>query len=125
MMKHVSNWLSRSLTALCLTIAVSAFAQAGIDGKWDLSADSPHGKLSMELDLTRTGEALSGTLLDFGGKKRTMKGTFKNDTLTIESTPDGEFALTGKLKADGTLSGQLSTPMGDVNWTGVRAKRAK
>jgi hypothetical protein len=114
------------LVLMAIVTASPLTAQAGrVEGKWDLSADTPHGKLALELDLEQKGEAVSGTLLNFRSQKQPVKGTFKNQRLTIETTSGDEIALTGTLAADGKLSGQLSTAMGDVNWTGTRGKKAQ
>jgi hypothetical protein len=98
---------------------------ARVDGKWDLSAETPHGKLTLELDLKQDAQAVTGTLLNFRGENQPVKGSFKSQTLTVETTSGEEIALTGTLAADGTLSGHLSTSRGDVKWVGTRGKKAQ
>jgi hypothetical protein len=107
-------------------MAASLLAQsARVDGKWDLIAETPHGKLTLELDLKQNADAVSGTLLNFRGEKQPVQGSFKSQTLTVETTSGEEIALTGKLAADGTLAGQLSTSRGDVQWLGTRGKKGQ
>lgn len=123
-MLNTKRW--SMLLVLIAACTVSAYAQASrIDGKWDISANSPHGKLTLELDIKQEGTAITGTLVNFRNEKQPIKGEFKKDALTLETTSGDEIAMTGTLKADGTLAGALSTAMGDVNWTAVRAKKTK
>lgn len=128
--------MRRNVFSLALPFIVIVFMNTGsagaaqqgansIDGKWDVTAESPHGQITMELDLTLAGESVGGTLLNFRGEKQPVKGEFTKGTLTFETTSGDEIAFTAMLKADGTLAGQLSTPMGDLNWSAARPKKSK
>ena len=107
---------------IALAVIVDAAAQARIDGKWDVRAESPHGTLTLELDLTQNGAAVTGTLLNFANRKQPVAGEFTKGTLSLATTSGDEIAMSATLQPDGTLTGQLSTARGDVNWTGVRAR---
>jgi hypothetical protein len=117
--KHLSAIV---LIAAALVAAVSAQGSS-IAGKWDISADSPHGKLTLELDLKQDGDAVSGTVLNFRNQRQPVKGDFKKGALTLQTTSGDEIALSATLKPDGTLAGQLSTAQGDLNWIATRAKK--
>jgi|1185.fasta_scaffold1519792_1 hypothetical protein len=124
-MKATMAWLSTVvLFATAIFVTVSAQPQS-IAGKWDLSVDTPHGKLTLELDVKQDGAVVSGTLLNFQSQKQPVKGEFKGAALSLQTTSGDDIALSATLKPDGTLAGQLSMAQGDTNWTGTRAKKAQ
>jgi hypothetical protein len=113
------------LVGIAILSAASASAQSSsVSGKWDITAQTPHGVLTLALDLKQEGTAVTGTVLNFRNEKQPLQGDFKNGQLTLQSTQGDEMALSATLKADGTLAGQLSVAQGDVNWTAARAKKS-
>jgi len=108
--------------ALCAAAFVTSSA-ATVSGTWSLSIDSPHGNMKTSLTLTQDGKKVTGTFRS-QMPDMTVAGTFEDGTLKVETSDDAEHKLvfTAKLKEDGTLSGYLSSEMGDMNWTAERVQ---
>jgi hypothetical protein len=96
---------------------------AGVAGKWDLSIDTPHGVLSVGLDLQQNGATTTGKMIGLMNRDHDVKGEFKNGQLTL-TTADEQMSVAATLKPDGSLAGHLSSPQGDVTLKGVRAKKS-
>jgi hypothetical protein len=113
------------LAATALGAHSGAARADSIAGSWQLTVKGPaaHGDMSASMQLSQKGENVTGTLAAHGNE-HTLKGTFAEGTLNLEATDvphDKSLTLHGKVKEDGTLAGYLSGPMGDMQWTGVRA----
>jgi hypothetical protein len=108
-------------------LAASAPAAAPtVTGTWSMTVDSPHGIMTTALTLKDDGGKVTGTFTS-GGHLPDMNvtGTFENGTLKLEakepnSDQSPSIAFTARLLEDGTLSGSLSTEVGDMNWTAKR-----
>ena len=96
-----------------------------IAGKWTMTVEgSPHGATTMGLTLAQDGKNVTGTFASPHGDMP-VKGEFVDKALTLATTGSGdgtEISFKAKLKDDGTLSGFLSSSMGDMTWTATRAK---
>lgn len=122
-MKRVPQ-LFAALFVLCM--ATAAFAQSKtVDGKWDLMAETPHGKLTVEMDLKQSGADVTGTFVNFRGDRQPVKGQFKDGELTLQTVSGDEAAFSAKQKADGTLSGHASFAQGDIAFTASPAKKTR
>jgi len=109
----------KMLLALVATAAV-AIAAPSVSGTWSMTVDAgSHGTLKMALTLKQEEMKVSGTFASPHGDMA-VEGTFENDALRL-ATGDGSITFTAKLKEDGTLSGYLSSEMGDMKWTAERA----
>ena len=94
-----------------------------IAGQWTLNVKSPHGDVTMRLDLTQQGKKVTGTLATPHGDDLPVEGEFTEGTLTL-ATPgssDARITMTAKLTVNETLDGYLSSQMGDMTWTARRA----
>ena len=100
-------------------------AATGVAGTWSLSVDSPHGAMAMGFVLEQDGRKVKGTFASPHGDLP-VEGELVESTLTLATTSTGPDALqvtfTAKLNDDGSLSGYLSSPMGDMKWTAERVK---
>jgi hypothetical protein len=116
--------------ALALLVAVGVTTQPqavedGVAGTWTLTVKGPaaHGDLTATLVLKQDGKKVTGQFAAHGNE-HSLDGEYAEGTLTLES-PDAQadrsLSLTAKLKADGTLSGYLSSAMGDMPFTGKRS----
>ena len=96
-----------------------------IAGKWTMTVEgSPHGATTMGLTLTQEGTNVKGTFASPHGDMP-VKGEFVDKSLTLATTGSGdggEITFKAKLNDDGSLSGFLSSSMGDMTWTATRAK---
>ena len=103
--------------------AILTSSVATVSGTWSMSVDSPHGNMKTSLTLKQDGTKVTGTFRS-QMPDMTVEGTFENGTLKIETSDTAEHKLvfTAKLKDDGTLSGYLSSEMGDMNWTAERVQ---
>ena len=99
-------------------------AAAGVAGRWAAAVKgSPHGDITMGLDLAQEGKKVTGTFATPHGDNLQVEGEFVEGTLTL-ATPgggDAQITMKAKLKDDGTLDGYLSSQMGDMTWTAKRA----
>ena len=112
----------KMLMAVMVAALVTSSA-ATVSGTWSMSVDSPHGNMKMSLTLKQDGTKVTGT---FRGPMPDMDvtGTFENGTLKVETSDTAEHKIlfSAKLKDDGTLTGYLSSDMGDMKWTAERAQ---
>lgn len=115
--------ISPSLACLLFAASIAIAQPKTVDGKWDVTTDTPHGKLSLELDLKQDGSNVSGTLLNFRGQRQPVKGQFTGGDLTLEAASGDEIAFNGKHKPDGSIAGHVSTVQGDVAFVAVRVKQ--
>jgi hypothetical protein len=124
--------MKTKLMLLALVLAVvpallgARSGPAGVAGKWNLNVKGPaaHGDMAATMLLEQDGKKVSGTLAAHGNE-HTLAGEFVDGSLTLKTTDtaaDHALELSAKLKKDGTLAGYLSGPMGDMQWTGARAK---
>ena len=110
------------LMAMVAAALVTSSA-ATVSGTWSMSIDSPHGNMKTSLTLKQDGTKVTGTFHS-QMPDMTVEGTFEKDTLKIETpdTAEHKLVFTAKLKDDGTLTGYISSEMGDMNWTAERAQ---
>ena len=97
-----------------------------LDGKWTLSAETPHGAMDFGLTIRQEGSKISGTFTTPQAGDVPIAGEFKDGTLTFRmiKTPEGfpDLAFKARLKDDGTLSGTMSSDANDMVFVGKRAK---
>jgi hypothetical protein len=113
------------LGGMVLMIGLSA---AGVAGRWTLSINTPHGETSMGLVLRQDGRNVTGSVGNpHGGADIPLEGEFVDGSLTFSTRPDAGSEMpamdfSGKLEDDGTLTGYLSTAMGDMKCVAKRVK---
>jgi hypothetical protein len=120
-----------TLALAVVAFAASAAAQkdsATVAGRWNMNIKGPaaHGDMPATMDLAQQGSTITGTFAAHGAEHK-IAGKFSDGNLTLETTdtpPDKRVEFTAKLQGDGTLSGYVSGPMGDMKWTAARAKGA-
>ena len=109
--------------------------KTNVTGTWDMSMMSHQVGLVLEQE----GAAVTGTLM-LMGKDVPLSGEFVDGSLSLVgkgalmSRPDGHggegqqpipIKLTGTLKDDGTLEGEMPGPQGLVKWTAERLRKRK
>ena len=99
-----------------------------VTGRWSMTVEgSPHGTMTMGLTLEQSGEKVTGTFASPHGDMP-VSGDFIDGTLTLATKAEGdttEISFNAKLKEDDTLSGYLSSGMGDMTWTATRVKERR
>jgi hypothetical protein len=105
-----------------LSAAQQAKATAeSVAGTWEITVpDSPHGKLTMAMTLKQDGKNVTGTFASPHGDMP-VTGEVVDKSLTL-ATPGGEISFKAKLTDHNTLTGFLSSEMGDMKWTAKRVK---
>ena len=114
-----------ALTASDLQAQNGKKPSADVGGKWIMDAETPHGRMQMSLTLDQDGSKVTGTFWSDHGGEMAVSGEFAEGTLslaTVKTSDDHALRFSAKLNEDGTLSGYLSTPRGDMPWTAERAK---
>jgi hypothetical protein len=126
----------RSFAAAALAVGMSVLTAAAtqtqsdgkaaakdVTGSWTLNVQGgPHGATTMGLTLKQDGTAVTGTFASPHGDMP-VKGEFVDGTLTLATTGDSSrMTFNATLKEDDTLSGYVSSSMGDMTWTATRAK---
>jgi len=126
--------MNTALLAACLMFASHAFAQTPLTGTWKISLHGDH-VIPMGLQLTQQDEVLSG-FVTFMGKDIPATGEFKDGAITLagnaalmssggDSSTQTKLSLKGKLLEDGTMSGEMPMPHGNMKWTADRFRQRK
>jgi hypothetical protein len=108
--------------ALVVGSMLGVAADATVTGTWTMNVEGgPHGNATMGLVLKQEGTKVTGTFASGHSAEMEVAGQFKDGQLDVE-TKGGESRIifSAKLKADGTLSGSISSEMGDMKWTASR-----
>jgi hypothetical protein len=108
--------------------AMGVSADGGVTGTWTMTVTgTPHGDMTMELALKQEGTKVTGVFSSGHMPDMEVAGEFKDGALKIETTDGGDnrIIFDAKLKEDGTLAGFLSSSMGDMKWSAVRAPDKK
>ena len=113
--------------ALGATMAAQAPAtKPDLTGKWTMKVSGgPHGDAAMALVLKQEGEKVTAQFNPGHDGDIPMSGTFVKSALTLKSAPndDGQaITMKGTLKTDGSMSGFMSSAMGDMTWSASRDK---
>ena len=119
----------KTLAALAL-VSIFSGAQATrpaptVAGQWTLDApDGPHGAMSMALKCEQKGNDVTATLNIPHAGDIPMQGQLVKDKLSLSSGSGADaITLSATLKADGTMTGFISSERGDMKWTGKRTSR--
>jgi hypothetical protein len=108
--------------------AIGVGADATVTGTWTMTVTgTPHGDMTTELVMKQEGTKVTGVFSSGHMPDMDVAGEFKDGALTLETAGDSDskFIFDAKLKEDGTLAGYLSSSMGDMKWTAVRATEKK
>ena len=114
------------LATAALPAAQGAQPAPDLSGKWTMKVSGgPHGDAAMSLVLKQDGEKVAAAFNPGHDGDIPMTGTFVKGALTLKSPANDDGAvitMKGTLKADGSLSGFLSSAMGDMTWSAARDK---
>ena len=92
-----------------------------IDGRWNVKV-SGHPEMSIVLEIKQDGRKLTGNFMIPDHGDLDMVGEFAEGKIQLNSTENAfaQLSLVGNLNADGSLGGNLTSTMGDMNWTATR-----
>lgn len=110
------------LAIMVCALGVGQAAQATIAGTWVLDVVGHQVGLGLEQD----GKKLTGTLVIMG-QSVLVEGEIADGYLTLASAPDEvrKVKLSGKLKEDGTMEGDLEAGHGTHRWKAERLNPPK
>jgi|SRR5579864_1390121 len=121
-----------SLTILAVPLAYAGQAAApakpaGADGpvpagQWTSSVDTPHGAVTMDFDLTLAADKVAGTMTTDMTGTVPVTGTFVDGKVTLSVTASGGIDFHFTFKDRETMTGNLSSQMGDMACTATRRK---
>ena len=114
------------MAGVMVMAAAALSAVQDLSGKWTMKVSGgPHGDAAMALVLKQEGEKVTAAFNPGHDGDIPMSGTIVKGALTLTSAVgDSGTAITMKatVKADGSLSGFMSSAMGDMTWTATRDK---
>lgn len=98
----------------------------GVDGTYNITADTPMGKMESTLILVTDGDSLSGnTTSAMMGTVEFSDGKVDDNNFSFEmemNSPMGKMEMTNTGTVDGdNISGEVKTSMGNFPYTGTRA----
>ena len=108
-----------ALTAVLLSACLLA-ADLHVGGNWEMTMDSPHGKLTGPLTLQQDGTKLTGTYETEVTGKLTINGTVDGEKIrfTME-VPGGEMTVNFDGAKDGDKLSGTTKPL-NGEWSAVR-----
>src|SRR4051812_4240639 len=122
--EHHMKKFSGFIAFIAVLTAASLSAQSGVaslSGKWNMTITGHEG-MSVTLEIKQEGKKLTANLVipDHGDLE--LLGELVDGKLTLNSTENGymQMSMHGDVKKDGTMSGNLSSTMGDMTWSGKR-----
>ena len=113
--------MKQMLTVIALFGAIGA-AQHTIAGTWVLDVQGHQVGLGLEVD----GKKLTGTLVVMG-QNVLVEGELDESRFTLASAPDDarKVTISGKLKEDGTMEGDIDAGHGTHHWKAERLNPPK
>jgi hypothetical protein len=114
------NKLLCVLLAVAMSSACVLAADATVGGNWEMTMDSPHGKMTGPLTLQQDGAKITGTYETEHTGKLTINGKVDGEKIlfTME-VPGGNMTITFEgVKDGGKLSGNTQPLNGE--WSAVR-----
>ena len=121
--------MAAMMMVVAIAFAAPALAQdkpASVVGKWTMDIDTPHGKMSLAVDLKadpKDAKKIVGTLASDQLGTMTLTGEVADGRLRFDvSGGPAEMAFVGKLKDADTMNGILSAHNGDMAAVLTRVK---
>jgi hypothetical protein len=128
--KQQKERFMRKAFAILVIVAVTTMMTGSIYGKeksvaggWTVSVQ----EMSLHLVLMQKGKSITGTLENPHGGLIPVTGEFARGQIKFRGKSQGgsveiELSATGNVKADGSLAGNLTSNVGDMEWSAVRSK---
>ena len=129
-MHRVLPTVTAALILMATTLSTRSVAHGpqeapSVAGTWNITLKgTPHGDMTATMTLEQKGDTVSGTF-SAHGNSHALEGSFSGGTLELAATDmpaDERLLFSARLQPDGSLTGSLSGPVGDVRWTATRTK---
>jgi hypothetical protein len=91
-------------------------------GKWKMTLETPHGTMVMTFDLKVEHDKLTGTMTNDMMGSVPVTGTFTDGKVALSAQAQNTIAFNFTFKDKDTLTGNLSSEMGDMACSAVRVK---
>jgi hypothetical protein len=117
--------LGLGLSAYHVRQAGATRAAVSVDGTWALSLQGPDGAVTLPVRLEQTGDGIVGIIGDAATGDLTVNGEISGRALSFSASRAGETGdislhFTGVLRDDGSLSGTVAAPTGEISWAARR-----
>lgn len=97
---------------------------SAIPGNWTFVVDTPHGRMTLAMELRLEAGKVLGTLSSEEMGSTTIAGAFADQTLKFTGeSPGGTLNFTGKFKDRDTIVGYLAGHAGDLVGVATRVKK--
>jgi hypothetical protein len=114
------NKLLFAALAVVLASACLVAEDLQVGGTWEMTMDSPHGKLTGPLTLQQDGAKISGTYETEHTGKLTINGKVDGEQIAFTMvTPGGEMTITFEGAKDGDKLSGTTKPL-NGEWSAVR-----
>ena len=116
--------------SILFIVAIMAMTASSIEAKeksvaggWTVSVQ----QMSLHLVLMQKGKNITGTLENPHGGWIPITGEFARGEIKFRGKSQGgsvqiELSATGSVQADGSIAGNLTSNVGDMEWSAVRSK---
>jgi hypothetical protein len=115
MKKLLNAVFALAMFSMCLLAA-----DVNIGGKWEMTMDSPHGKMTGPLTLQQDGAKVTGTYETEHTGKLAINGVVDGEKITFTlQTPGGEMTINFEGSKDGDKLSGTTKPL-NGEWSAVR-----
>jgi hypothetical protein len=104
------------------TTTPAAAAAPSPAGKWTISLDTPHGAVTMRFELQLSADKVTGTMTSDMTGTVPVTGTFADGKVALSLDTSGGLDFHFTFKDRDTMTGNLSSQMGDMACTATRRK---
>ena len=95
-------------------------SNASLTGKWNIAIDAGGQSMPFVLNLTQTGNNITGTIESPQGAFQISSGSYKDGVLTLKTTSPIELTLVGQINGS-SVSGNVTAPQGTTTFSGSKA----
>ncbi len=94
-------------------------SSASLTGKWNIGIDAGGQVMSFSMNLTQSGDTITGTIESPQGSIPISSGTIKDGVVTLKSTSPIELTFVGQVSGS-SISGNVTAPQGTTTFSGSK-----
>ncbi len=98
---------------------ISAGSSASLTGKWNIGIDAGGQIMPFILNLTQSGDTVTGTIDSAQGSIPISSGMIKDGILTLKTTTPVELSFVGKISGN-SIDGNVTAPQGTTTFSGSK-----